>query len=55
MLLPIVTLYLVLAYYLSPEAMDFAKNFVVFFLGGLVFVWNTSEYIYHRFYLHREC
>ena len=25
------------------------------FLGGLAFGWTTSEYIYHRFYLHREC
>jgi len=55
MLIPLVTFYVALAYYLSGDALDFAKNFVIFFIGGLVFVWNTSEYIYHRFYLHREC
>ena len=52
MLIPLVTFYVALAYYLSGDALDFAKNFVIFFLGGLVFVWNTSEYLYHRFYLH---
>lgn len=52
-MLPIVTLYMALAFYISGDDwMNFAKNFVVYFFGGLVFVWNTSEYLYHRFYLH---
>lgn len=55
MLIPLVTLYLGLAYYLSMDTLEFAKHFLMFFLGGLAFGWTTSEYIYHRFYLHREC
>ena len=53
-ILPLILMYLAVAFHLSASLHDFCKSFAVFFTCGLMVVWTYTEYYHHRFVLHRE-
>ena len=52
--LPVALLCLVLTWFATETATEFAINVVVVGGAGVVIVWTFFEYFFHRFVLHRE-
>jgi hypothetical protein len=50
----IVVLFFFLSVYLTETWFEVAKNFFAYFLGGFVVMWTLTEYVFHRFLLHKE-
>lgn len=53
-ILPVILVYLVIAFYNAENYVHFLKNFAAWFSFGLFGFWTWMEYFQHRFVLHKE-
>lgn len=53
-LVPILLLYIGVAFQMSETCKQFLRYVSIYFGLGLFFIWTFTEYYYHRFILHRE-
>ena len=49
-----VTLYVIIAFVKSESYMTFVNDAIIYFFGGIIFMWTFTEYFVHRFVLHKE-